>query len=847
MSHKKAALIAFATIIVVFSVLSSCKWHSKSNSPTDNRLTDDTRLSQWAAVGDIYRCVRPDGCELDSNKYSPYSEFRSGTVYCGELSAPDNPMGFECLKNAQSNLLWVCTAEQCECGKIQIGKDQECIQNTVLAANGGVYKTQTEFDRNDPVCDNIHYSEIPVEYKANFRCENGKWTCQGELICAEGSWFCVERGHSYPALCRNFCAGEDYGSYGACNGQREGDDSIVPCETLKKDKYGDYINKHYNHLNESTCNGYLGGYCRHGYNSIKKSETCAAWDFVKFGGELSNRAYDIYRDYGSLYNFEWLEEVDAGVCIEGNCPCGDGACPQYSVCHNGQCICGHNVGTNYGEFYCQIEVGNFETEWSLSYEHVLICQNEKGCHTKDGQYYNNGAKGNSGIMSSKNIYPEDEEDIDTESDSLETDSENMSEIENGGVNRCDLPEGCACGNEVCPWGATCDDNVCVYDDFYSRHWFPQYVNVDQSGNGICAGMILKPQWGVDFHQSYICSDMGWLCKQKDGCACGNVQCDAGAYCITPGVCTEPVGPCSPDDNGRCDYKKLLDAIRGCESGLYNSKGRCCKNGKQDNSGECCDSGVLSKFGQCCESGRLDSNNRCLTDKGSMDVTGEICSTSVLDRENICCESGVLSQLDRNITGNSFPEGWFKGDCCPSGVLTRNGKCCKKEDVAADGSCRCNDYGYSEKNYGGYEICCEGVTDKQHHCCKSGVLSSNGYCCDEDDIDANGNCKNIYGPGGVKCESKVFATSGNGMRRCCESGVLNSKGDCCHPEDVGADGRCICDIATSSGVSCCGKDSQKDRGGGYTCCRHGKVPYVDRFDDEYKCCSPDRLNGWVCNE
>ena len=222
----------------------------------------------------------------------------------------------------------------------------------------------------DPVCGDIHYSEIPVDYKANFRCDNDKWTCDGELVCAEGKWYCISDGSIYDALCRKLLEGSET--------EVDRNAPIVSCESLDGNflKYGSEIKKMgYISLKETTCNGYFGGYCRYGYNINKEAETCPTWDFSKFGGRLSN----------GIYEDEWLEKPHKGVCAEGNCKCGEGACPQYAVCDDGQCICGTSrIGTNYGEFYCQIEVGHADTEWSVFFEHVLECREPKGCHTPDG-------------------------------------------------------------------------------------------------------------------------------------------------------------------------------------------------------------------------------------------------------------------------------------------------------------------------------------------------------------------------------------------------------------------------------------------------------------------------------
>ena len=148
--------------------------------------------------------------------------------------------------------------------------------------------------------------------------------------------------------------------------------------------------------------------------------------------------------------------------------------------------------------------------------------------------------------------------------------------------RCDLPGGCACGDSVCAWGGICNDGKCKYeyDSFYREHWFGRgTVNAD--GNGVCAETVLPPRWGEDYEESYLCTDLGWMCRTKEGCSCGETKCAFGSVCIRPGVCFDGVEPC----------EKELD-----------DKGQCCA-GVIDGQGGCCASGVLlESYGKCCESG-----------------------------------------------------------------------------------------------------------------------------------------------------------------------------------------------------------------------------------------------------
>ncbi|MBO4350889.1 MAG: hypothetical protein J6A01_08100, partial [Proteobacteria bacterium] len=86
---------------------------------------------------------------------------------------------------------------------------------------------------------------------------------------------------------------------------------------------------------------------------------------------------------------------DPGLCLEGNCPCGDGYCMKFGKCSDGVCSC-HQIKTNqHGEFYCN--------HYNINYDYcsnncgdeeggILTCEKEGGCHTSDGRHYPKGSK-----------------------------------------------------------------------------------------------------------------------------------------------------------------------------------------------------------------------------------------------------------------------------------------------------------------------------------------------------------------------------------------------------------------------------------------------------------------------
>ena len=579
--------------------------------------------SQWACVGDILRCLASKGCDLDGKHYPKQAEVRKGTVYCEDKAAPDNPNGFECMNRCDSvnhenealynkcsnfyrwrDVRWVCKADQCDCHGIQIGKDKICHENGVLADNDGIFKTQEEMDTNNAVCGDIHYNEIPVDYKDEFICKNGKWTCTGELICTEGKWYCVEEGYEDAELCRKLSKDYDY----HVPDTFDKDAPIVPCKTLGyESRYDMERAKEYDVWGGTTCNGYLDGYCRYGYNKNKKAETCDQWDFSKYGGDLSNKAYGEYGDFGLMHGNRWLEEDDETVCIHGNCPCGDGACPQYATCHDGQCFCGGNIGTNYGEFYCEIEVGDQETEWAIFYSHVLECHQKNGCHTKDGRHYVKGAailyednlqyhidvkEGELDLnvphhgecllpekdcdrITSKNkdyIYCETRNGLPSQYNKEKKKCENVVQYERDSYEWCfeeryqnydiwtDGP---------CDWDDKEEDN-----DFNSEKMYD--VQKCTGGHRYCNGEGQTAQLVPKDYKGYICtgvdsidgakqtdSALAWVCKADGGCQCGKQNCQKDHACIDE-KCVEAVLKKTPQRRPEMSnlYENQLDPTWG---------------------------------------------------------------------------------------------------------------------------------------------------------------------------------------------------------------------------------------------------------------------------------------------
>ena len=99
---------------------------------------------------------------------------------------------------------------------------------------------------------------------------------------------------------------------------------------------------------------------------------------------------------GKTQNKDTAKEK-AELCIDGNCPCGDGFCAKNSVCIKDMCFCGaflnkgfidENaiVSNLYGEFECARYVSDEQcTIYRVEYN--FVCTRNEGCKTGDGREF----------------------------------------------------------------------------------------------------------------------------------------------------------------------------------------------------------------------------------------------------------------------------------------------------------------------------------------------------------------------------------------------------------------------------------------------------------------------------
>ena len=100
---------------------------------------------------------------------------------------------------------------------------------------------------------------------------------------------------------------------------------------------------------------------------------------------------------------------------------------------------------------------------------------------------------------------------------------------------CTDDEGCPCGKSWCYNGGKCYYNeFCYYDESYAEYSCrgDDGTLVKVNENGTCTDG--KYLYAPDMY--FKNAALGLLCKYKDKCQCGEIQCDKNQYCVEPGRC-----------------------------------------------------------------------------------------------------------------------------------------------------------------------------------------------------------------------------------------------------------------------------------------------------------------------
>lgn len=392
------------------------------------------------------------------------------------------------------------------------------------------------------------------------------WVCTLDEGCALKDYdYSIKKGR--PWNCSSHAKKLEHGCF--CNG--EPFDSVEECE----EKYPYPENKE--HISEFL---------------EKKSDSV---EFLKGLHYYEFHSYYIYQKYSKRdYNlFHWVpfnvELATGKTCdVTQGCMCNGMRCPMSGICTETGCIdpitqqafkqnngyieaglyklCANDDGCDCNGTYCKAGaacVGGF-------------CSPEFGLSIKDGNYYiseNVVCDDEMWKLNDPNAY------ICSQDYYISAAFFSDRSHEPIGTIRCARPEGCQCGESICPYHSECREGACYYDITYAHEMCDAAYDADEfrdmnsaesvrapadvvSNTGLCAcnGTFrqgeflpyyhLKTEFindssdcGIE-HSDWVCSEHGWQCVDES-CACGNATCSKGSVCIKPNLCTQPI-PLSPD-------------------------------------------------------------------------------------------------------------------------------------------------------------------------------------------------------------------------------------------------------------------------------------------------------------
>ena len=319
---------------------------------------DPEATKDWVCLTGMLHCLNKKGCEYKGKKAPMRAVLFQEHFYCDGTQMPEDWSGLKCLNandeddDADRDAGLICAADSCKCGTSTIKKDDKCLydKGDILpfriddcapynAHQGAICKDNKEYCGNEPFPGTI--------------IDGNDWRCVNQ------HWICVANACG--------CGNQKIGKFGTCKGGQ-------PYCGKKKMAA----------LPENTREGYV---CQNG-----------KWLCAAPGGCGKCSQYQTLNADGKCEGKDINSKAIFDECKEGNCPCGDGACPKGGTCitlpdEPPTCVCGDiDLGTGcedrkhfplysnqYGEFEC-IEQHEPGSSGGGDYYADVECNNPNGCN-----------------------------------------------------------------------------------------------------------------------------------------------------------------------------------------------------------------------------------------------------------------------------------------------------------------------------------------------------------------------------------------------------------------------------------------------------------------------------------
>ena len=204
------------------------------------------------------------------------------------------------------------------------------------------------------------------------------------------------------------------------------------------------------------------------------------------------------------------------TCIsEKGCACGEQTCILNGICMNDKCFCGE---TDISDFK---DVDKYICQPDNIVINDMICNDDKGCLCAGHKIVKGAVCRDNKQYCHNVVYDWLDEKLVPQ---YKCDEFHPMIL-------CEREKGCQCGSTTCAEGAACINNQCVCGD----------------------NSVIDPKLRPNILQ-YICKDGRYICKQGNGCKCGEDLCIQGVTCNDEGcLCDKLVARYDKYKDFICDH------------------------------------------------------------------------------------------------------------------------------------------------------------------------------------------------------------------------------------------------------------------------------------------------------
>ncbi len=541
---------------------------------------DEDAISDYECRDKDIACINKDGCKCGNERCVYGSSCVNGQCFCNsKIISLKHREQYYCSAGGL-----VCDEEAgCDCFNEKTGKNEKCLYHSVCNPDGcfcGSEKADIKSVK--------HYKDVWCEDNIlkwdEEKDESEDSDYDGESCgCNEPD---TDSAHEIRLGDLRVIAEEDllYHAPG-CNSLTVNDPKIVVCEDCDDYTFSKLTqfccNEGYNvdiskecHRN-SGCSRpdpfYLDGFPHHihGIERVASSEDTKVYSLL---------VHELARGMVDTMSSRW-------ICDEQNCACGENTCRLGDLCQDGQCspFDGFKSADNLGTaLYCQgmhypyeAPADRYQCDYYRNYRYYWYCRHDEGCvcgehqcpkgtYCASGQCMCGDEPLREGYRCSSNYQI-----CDSPSCMCGDQPLNSDYACSMGRQICLSENGCVCGEKTCPEKTYCESGQCMcgnellkpgYECIHHRLVCKNADGCDgcgeqrclqntscTSGQCMCGEEPLREGYRCDkgivvcdsaacscgnepLKDGYLCIRDKQICKNSDGCACGEKTCPLDTYC-----------------------------------------------------------------------------------------------------------------------------------------------------------------------------------------------------------------------------------------------------------------------------------------------------------------------------